>query len=155
MPELRQYHVFISHAWRYSEDYERLEKMLKGAPNFAFHNYSVPRHDPLIDPNTPVGKQKLQRLLDEQIRPVGVVLVISGMYVHYKEWIQYELNSAWRMGKPIVGIVPWGQERTPQEVQNVVRAMIGWNTASIVDAIRKYSLQRNALPCSGGIARSS
>ena len=52
------------------------------------------------------------------------------MYVHYKEWIQYELNSAWRMGKPIVGIVPWGQERTPQEVQNVAREMIGWNTAN-------------------------
>ena len=100
----------------------------------------MPSHDPLIDPNTPVGKQKLQRLLDGQIRPASIVLVISGMYVHYKEWIQYELNSASRMGKPIVGIVPWGQERTPQEVQNVAREMIGWNTASIVDAIRKYSL---------------
>lgn len=140
MPELRRYHLFISHAWSYSEDYKRLEAMLTDAPNFAFDNYSVPRHDPLIDPNTPVGKQKLQRLLDGQIRPASIVLVISGMYVHYKEWIQYELDSASRMGKPIVGIVPWGQERTPQEVQNVARKMVGWNAIPIVDAIRKYSL---------------
>lgn len=140
MPGLRQYNVFISHAWRYSEDYERLEKMLKSAPNFAFHNYSVPCHDPLIDPNTPVGKQKLQRLLDEQIRPASIVLVISGMYVHYKEWIQYELDSSFKKRKPIVGIVPWGQERTPTEVQNVAREMVRWDTASIVKAIREYSL---------------
>ena len=78
--------------------------------------------------------------MDEQISPASIVLVISGMYVHYKEWIQYELNSARRMGKPIVGIVPWGQERAPTEVQNVAREMVRWDTASIVKAIREYSL---------------
>jgi hypothetical protein len=60
MPELRQYHLFISHAWKYSEDYYRLERLLKEAPDFSFSNCSVPRHDPLIDPGTGAGRPAIK-----------------------------------------------------------------------------------------------
>ena len=35
MPELKTYDLFLSHAWRYNDDYYRLEKMLKEAPLFS------------------------------------------------------------------------------------------------------------------------
>lgn len=63
MPELRRYHLFISHAWSYSEDYKRLEAMLTDAPNFAFDNYSVPRHDPLTDPQYSSGEAKTPAII--------------------------------------------------------------------------------------------
>jgi hypothetical protein len=140
MPALTQYHLFISHAWKYDEAYNSLENLLKEAPNFAFANYSVPKHDPLIDPGTPAGKSRLQRLLDEQIRQASIVLVLAGMYVTHKEWIQYEINEASATNKPIIGVTPRGQERIPAEVTSVAKVMVGWNTNSIVEAIRKYSL---------------
>ena len=62
------------------------------------------------------------------------------MYVNHRKWILEELEIAKSYGKPIVGIIPWGQERTPVEVHNAAKEMVGWNTESIVAAVRKWSL---------------
>jgi len=86
MPELKTYDLFLSHSWRYNDDYYRLEKMLKEALFFKWRNYSVPKHDPLIDPNTYVGKAKLTELLDRQVKPVNCVLILGGMYDAHSEY---------------------------------------------------------------------
>ena len=137
---LKTYDLFISHAWGYNEYYYRLERLLKNAPSFNYRNYSVPKHDPLINPGTVVGQRRLTNLLDKQIKPVNSVLIISGMYVVYKFWIQKEIELAQYYNKPIIGLIPWGQERTPFIVQQAAKEMVYWNTNSIVNAIRKHSL---------------
>jgi hypothetical protein len=81
-------------------------------------------------------------MLDEQIRQASAVLVLAGMYVAYKQWIQYEIDRALSKGKPVIGIRPRGQERIPLAVAEAAKEMIGWNTESIVSAIRKHSLSR-------------
>lgn len=134
------YNVFISHAWRYHDDYDRLVKLLNSAPYFSWRNYSVPRHDPAIDPDTPAGDRQLRRELDNQIRPVNCVLIISGMYAAYRHWIQVEIDIAKGYKKPIVGLIPIGQDRIPAEVQQVAREMVGWRTDSVINAIRKWSI---------------
>ncbi|MFA5782157.1 MAG: TIR domain-containing protein [Bacteroidales bacterium] len=118
MPTLKTYDLFLSHAWKYNDDYYRLEEMLKAAPNFYFRNYSVPTHDPLIDPNTPAGKGKLTGLLDNQVKPVNCVLILSGMYVAYSDWIQKEIDLAKYYDKPIIGVIPWAQQNIPKVVQD-------------------------------------
>jgi hypothetical protein len=140
LPELKTYDIFISHAWKYNEDYYRLTNLLADTSNFKSRNYSVPEHDPAIDPNSEAGKEKLKAALKRQIKPVNCVLIISGMYVNYRNWIQEEIDIALKYNKPIIGLVPWGQERTPLAVQNIAKVMVGWSTDSIVAAIRKYSL---------------
>jgi len=62
------------------------------------------------------------------------------MYVKYRKWIQEEMSIAQSYQKPIVGVIPWGQERTPVEVQLAAKEMVGWNTSSIIAAIRKWSI---------------
>lgn len=136
MPPLERYHLFISHAWRYDADYYRLVNLLEKAPRFEWRNYSVPQHDPL---ETKTDRE-LEYALHRQIRPVNAVLIISGMYVNYREWIQYEIDVALHYDKPIIGINPRGAERIPKEVRSVADVMVGWNTASILAAIRKYAL---------------
>lgn len=140
MPELKRYGIFISHAWSYNEEYYRLVKMLDEAPLFEWANYSVPEHDPKIDPDTPIGKRALTEELKKQIRPVSCVLIISGMYVSYHEWIQKEIDIANEYPKPLVGIKPWGSERIPSAVEEAAKVMVGWNTSSIIQAIRDYAL---------------
>ena len=135
MPLLREYRIFISHAWQYHSDYDRLIRLLNEAPNFRYRNYSVPRHDPLHVRS----KEELKEELRQQIRPVQVVLILSGMYVDYSEWIQFEMDYAHQLEKPIIGIKPWGSERIPRPVQEKVVEIVGWNTRSIVDAIRRYA----------------
>ncbi|MBT9147203.1 MAG: hypothetical protein DDT32_00955 [Syntrophomonadaceae bacterium] len=114
--------------------------MLNEAPLFRWRNYSDPKHDPVIDPDTDVGRRKMKEKLDDQIRPVHCVIVISGMYVAHSYWIQTEIDIANRYQKPIIGVRPWGQERIPQAVQDVADEMVGWNTDSIVSAVRKHAL---------------
>lgn len=138
MPDLKTYDLFISHVWRKEEnsEYYRLVDLLKQAAYFSWRNYSVPEHDPLGAKTD----AQLAAALDRQIRPVNCFLVVAGMYVNYRKWIQREIEIAKSYDKPIVGVVPWGQQRTPTEVQGVALEMVGWNTDSIVAAIRKHSL---------------
>lgn len=140
MPQLKTYDLFISHAWFYSKGYNRVVELLNDANNFQWRNYSVPEHDPVVDPNTEAGKRKLTQELDQQIRPVNCFLVMAGMYASYKYWIQKEVEIAQSYGKPIIGLIPWGQERTPVYIQNVANEMVSWNTSSIVSAIRNNSI---------------
>ena len=62
------------------------------------------------------------------------------MYVDYSEWIDFEIETAKAYHKPIIGVKPWGQERTPLEVQEDADVMVGWNSASVVQAVRDYAL---------------
>lgn len=134
MPALRTYRVFISHAWTYSDDYYQIVRLLDNAPNFSWSNYSVPEHDPLDT------EDDLKEALKRQIRPVQIVIILAGMYVNHSEWIEFEMDFADQIGKPMIGVRPWGQKRVPREVQDRVKEMVGWNTSSIVDAIRKWSM---------------
>lgn len=132
------YHIFISHAWKYSEHYNKVVDWLNEAENdgiLTWSNYSVPEHDPLIDPNTYVGKNKLKAMLDNQIRPASKVLVLSGMYAAHSDWIEYEVNKSVKLNKYIIGIRPWGQERIPKIIQDNADTLVGWNKNSIISAI--------------------
>ena len=138
MPALKTYDLFLSHVWRNDDnsEYYRLVNLLNNQNYFSWRNYSVPEHDPL---GTKTDKQLLDAL-DRQIRPVNCFVIIAGMYVNYRKWIQEELAIAKSYQKPVIGVVPRGQERTPVEVQNAAKEMVNWNTDSIVTAIRRWSL---------------
>lgn len=132
------YNLFISHAWKYSEDYNKVVDWLNEAQNegtLTWRNYSVPEHDPKIDPDSSSGKKQLKEALKPQISSASKVIVISGMYVSYSDWIDYEIDTSVDYGKYIIGLKPWGQERIPQKVQDNADIMVGWNKKSLIDAI--------------------
>lgn len=135
MPYLHNYRLFLSHAWRYSDGYERICKFINGASNFVWTNYSVPESKAFEGLNS----AQLGEQLKSQIRPVQCVIILAGMYVNHSDWIQYEIDFAKSLGKPILGVVPWGAERTPIAVQNAANEMVAWNSSSIVAAIRRIT----------------
>lgn len=135
---MKTYHIFISHAWKYSEHYNKIVEWLdeaKAEGTLNWTNYSVPSHDPLIDPDTTVGKNELKSLLKQQINPASVVIILSGMYAAYSDWIDYEIDTAVELDKYIIGVKPWGQERVPTKVSNNADVMAGWNKDSVINAI--------------------
>lgn len=135
MPPLKTYRILISHAWKYDDDYYRVIKFLNAAPNFKYANYSVPWHDPVDAGN----KTKLRERLRNQIRPVEVVIILGGMYVAYSEWIQFEIDYSTELEKPILGVKLWGAQVMPRAVQDAAYDIVGWNTSSIVNAIRRLA----------------
>lgn len=142
MPYLRPYHIFISHAWKYGADYDRLVRLLDGAINFSYCNYSAPKDRPLQNlDSTSVGTViEIEAAIDRKIRPASCVLVISGMYYNNRHWMQYELDVAKSMRKPIIAIKPYGNSIMPQEIQRYADRVVNWSTDSIVSAIRMYSI---------------
>jgi len=126
------YNIFISHSWSYSDTYDDLINLLENAKYFNFKDYSVPKDDPL-DVN---DDDELEDELRGQIKPVSCVLVPAGVYATYSKWINKEIEIAQDLDKKIIAIRPWDSEKTSTVVKECADCIVGWNTSSIVDAIR-------------------
>ena len=111
MPSLKTYDVFISHAWTHHDDYDRLVSLLDAAPNFKWRNYSVPEHDPIINPKT---KKELQDALKRQMRPANIIIIFAGMYANYSDWIEFEMDFAKEIEKPMIGVRPGDNSESPR-----------------------------------------
>lgn len=134
MPELKTRMLFISHAWSYEEHYLKIVEWFNDAANFSWKNCSVPSTDPLTDKT----KKGLKESLTRQINPSQGVIILAGMYAAHSEWIEYEIDEAKRLNKTIIGVKPWGQEKVPIVVQNAATVMVGWNSTSVIQAVRDY-----------------
>lgn len=129
------YRLFISHSWDYSDEYHRMTELLDDENRFQYENYSVPEHDELDT----TSDRELRRALRDQIKPASVVIVLAGMYSHHSKWIGKEIDITENMEKAILGVEPYGRQRTPKRVQNAADEMVGWRTNSVVSAIRNLS----------------
>lgn len=136
MPALRTYDIFISHAWSHHEQYDSVVRRFESTPNFAWHNLSVPKHDPLLAGQT----EKLEGLLRDQMRPAHAFVILGGMYAAHSDWIEFEVNFARRIGRPIIGVRPHGNVVMPRIVQDNATKIVGWQAGSIVGAIRELGL---------------
>ena len=135
MPSLKSRNLFISHSWSYGDAYEKLVALLNDAPNFQYRNYSVPKDDPIH--NVP-NATALYKAIKGQIVFCNVVLIMAGKYATYSKWIEYEIQIAkGDFNKPIVGIRPWANEQVSSVVSDAADELVGWNTSSIVSAIRR------------------
>lgn len=136
-----KYNLFFSHAWKYGDDYDRLIKLLNEAPNFSYKNFSAPEDNPLknTDGTNVKNKSEITSAIENKIKPVNVVLVISGMYANNREWMEKEIEIAQNYNKPIISIKPWGNTKTPVYIQNIADIEVAWNTNSIIQAIKDYS----------------
>ncbi len=125
--------LFISHSWTYSERYTSIVNLLNIRPYFNWVNYSVPRTDAF----GPMAQYQMREQLRNQIRPVNCVIIIGGMWTNYSDWIQFEMNFAQQIGKPILGVRPRSAKVMPQAVINASTKVVNWNTESIVSGIRE------------------
>ena len=134
---IRTYNLFISHSWRYGSQYCKLCDLLDSANYFCYKNYSVPQDDPIDDAD---NDRQLKEAIRKQISAASVVLILAGVYSTYSKWINIEIEIAQELKKPIIAIQPWGAEKTSQKVKNAATQIVGWNTSSLVSAIRDLAL---------------
>lgn len=133
---MKTHHLFISHSWTYGSQYCNLVALLKKRPYFDFTNYSVPRDDPIHNARSVV---ELREAIRKKMAPTGAVLILAGVYAAYSKWINEEIALAkdgFARRKPIIAIEPWGSERTSKRVKEAADLIVGWNTESVVRAIR-------------------
>lgn len=134
----RQIHVFISHAWSYSDHYETLADWIfngnwsVGQASLDFRDYSVPRHDPIHNAN---NAAQLREAIYDKISRSHVIVIPTGMYANYSKWIQKEIDGAGSYDKPILAVNPWGTQRTSSVVSSAAAKIVGWNKETVVGGI--------------------
>ena len=74
---MKTYNLFISHSWRYGDDYDNLINLLKKRTYFSYKDHSVPKDDPVHDAN---NTAELEKAIKNHMRPCHVVLVMAGVY---------------------------------------------------------------------------
>lgn len=135
----KTYNIFISHSWSYSDAYERLKNLLDNRPYFQYIDYSIPEDDPV---HTGSNRVLYDAILNK-MRPCHIVLLMAGVYSTYSKWINNEIQAAkkgFSNPKPIIGIKPWAQRNVSSAVTQNADKLVGWNTESIVSAIRDIAL---------------
>lgn len=99
MPNLYDYRIFISHAWKYGSAYDSLVTLLNNAPYFSYYNYSAPKEKPLFPYGTPYTSYDIAQKITDKIKPAQITLVISGMYGAYSDWMKYEIDESKQIGR--------------------------------------------------------
>ena len=130
----KQYNLFISHSWSYSNEYDNLVNLLDKANDFNYKNYSVPKDDPIH--NTRYDYQ-LKAEIKNQMKYASCVLILAGVYSSYSKWINIEIELARELGKKIIAIEPWGAEKTSTIVKCNADKIVKWQTISIINAIKE------------------
>ena len=140
MSPAKTYNLFLSHSWANGDDYDRLISLLNKRAYFIFKDYSVPKDNPIHDaPNS----RALYDAIKRQMTPCHVIIIMAGVYATYSTWIQNEIKIAkgeFRTSKPIVAVRPRGNVNVSTRVSQAADRLVGWNTESVVSAIREVSI---------------
>ena len=134
---MKTYNLFVSHSWRYGDAYDRLIDLLEARPYFSFKDYSVPKDDPIHTSGTDA---QLRQAIRNHMAPCHVILIMAGVYATYSKWITKEIDIAkvgFQSPKPIIAVTPWGADRISTVVRDAADRIVGWNTESVVKAIRE------------------
>ena len=126
--------IFISHCWSYNE-YDRLKEWLDTAKYYAFADCSISVDKKLEGLNN----SELADAITEHIRQCSVFIVPTAMYVNYSDWIQFEIETAVKMSKPILAVTPWGQEKESKIVKDNATKIVGWNQSSVINGIKELT----------------
>lgn len=135
--------IFITHAWRYHDDWTKVCALLDGAKAFKWRNFSLPWHDPAMDTNSEVGRKFIYDALETQIIPVHGVILLAGVYAikSAQRWLDLEIEFARKHNKPIVGLPALGESGLPVPVQSLCDTVAVWESASLVAVLQQVSAQ--------------
>ena len=125
--------LFVSHAFEPSDDYHRVFEYLESSHNFYYRNCS----DPDRQLNT---REEMRDELRRQINLAEVVIVPAGLYQQQREWVDFQLNCAQGLEKPVIVLEVFGlKEKLPVQLEALSDEIIEWNERSIADAIRRQA----------------
>jgi hypothetical protein len=135
------YDIFITHAWRYHDDWMRLSSLFDAEKSIKWRNFSVPWYDPAFDPNTELGARAIRNWIDGQIRPVIGTVLLDGVYAvkSARIWLELEVELSRNHGKPVVAIPPHGTPTVSAEATALADAVVGWDALEIVRVLEGLS----------------
>jgi hypothetical protein len=78
--------------------------------------------------------------LRKQINLAEVVIVPAALYMRHRELIDFTLNCAKGLEKPVIVLEKFGvKEKVPVQLEALGDEIVEWNDRSIADAIRRQA----------------
>jgi hypothetical protein len=126
--------VFVGHGFESTDDYLRVFEYLESSHNFYYVNCSSPDNRGSLD------REALREELRRQITLAEVVIMPSATYRTHRDWIDFELNCAKGMDKPVIVLETFGvKEKLPVQLEALSDEVIEWNERTLVDAIKRQA----------------
>lgn len=126
--------LFVSHVFEPSDDYHRVFEYLESSHNFYYRNCSDP------DRQLHGDREAMREELRKQIALAEVIIIPSAMYREQREMIDFQLNCAKGMDKPVVVLETFGvKEKLPVQLEALGDEKVEWNEREIADAIRRQA----------------
>lgn len=135
----RTYDVFVTHAWRYHDDWNRFADLMNGVSYFRWRNFSLPWYDPAIDINTDMGKKLVAESLESQILPVNIAIALDSVFAvkSARRWLEEELRLARQHKKPVLAMPAFGAAEVSAELKSLCDGVLTWDGKQVADAIAK------------------
>jgi Thoeris protein ThsB, TIR-like domain len=141
---MQVYDIFITHAWRYHDDWIKLSNLLDAHKSIKWRNFSVPWYDPALDPNTALGARAIRSWLDGQIRPVIGTILLDSVYAvkSARKWLDLEIELSRAHAKPVLAIPAYSATSVSREAIEVSDGIAAWNAAEIIESLEKLRTLR-------------
>tara|TARA_R110001583_G_scaffold113519_3_gene264033 strand:+ start:12686 stop:13174 length:489 start_codon:yes stop_codon:yes gene_type:complete len=139
--------VFVSHHHKDDASVDGLTGILAGK-NYNIRNSSIrakPENQKRLD-NKQVSDNTIKRLLRMKMRWASQVIVVIGKETHSRPWVNWEIQIAHQLGKPIVGVYENGlkdQVEIPSNLEKYSSSIVGWRSDSVIDALEGGSQFQN------------
>ena len=141
------YDIFITHAWRYHDDWIRLSSLFDAEKSIKWRNFSVPWYDPALDPNTELGARTIRSWIDGQIRPVVGTVLLDGVYAvkSTRKWLELEVELSRTHAKPVVALPAHGTTTISSEAKALADAVVEWDALQIVKVLQDLSVPKTSV----------
>lgn len=131
--------VFVSHHHRDDASVDGLTEMV-GSQGYKLRNSSIrvkPDNQERLDKNK-VSDRTIERLLRMKMRWASQVIVVIGKETHTRPWVNWEIQAAHRLGKPIIGVYEnglKGKVDLPENLKKYATSIVGWRSDSVIGAL--------------------
>lgn len=130
--------IFISHHHKDDNAVTDFTNLLSGK-NYGIRNSSIrvkDKNKSRLEKNQ-IPRKTLERLLKMKIKWAGTVVVLIGSKTHSREWVNWEIESAGKQGKRILGVFMKGAKDSdiPESLEKYGDGLVGWNSEKIIAGI--------------------
>ncbi|WP_423807870.1 TIR domain-containing protein [Photobacterium damselae] len=124
--------VFISHYGKDDDSVQGLKKLLSNN-GYTLRNSSIDS----TKPNNATNEDYIKSLLRKKMEWAGSAIVLIGPETHTREWVNWEIDLAHRLGKPIVGVFMQGatDSDVPESFEKYGDSLVGWRSDKIIEAL--------------------
>lgn len=129
---MKSRNVFISH---YGADDEHVQKLKSNLSDRGVSLRNSSRDS--TRPNNASNEEYIKSMLRDGINWAGSVVVLVGPDTHSREWVNWEIEYAHKLGKRIIGVFLHGAKDSdiPMNLDKYGHGLTGWNMEKVIDGI--------------------